>query len=104
VYGSAPAPPSPLRGPGADEPAPEAAIALADAAEGDARIDSYTVVYDRDGAPGRGIVVARLADGRRALGHTPSDRALLEAFAAAEQVGRRGRMRAMEGANLFDPR
>ena len=70
---------------------------------GPGRLDTYTVLYDRDGAPARGIVVGSTSEGRRFVANTPDDRELLESFAAAEQVGRAGRLRHEDGLNLFDP-
>jgi acetyl-CoA C-acetyltransferase len=78
-------------------------VPLAVRAEGAGTLETYTVLYERDGAPTRGIVVGRLDDGRRFLANLPGDRALLEAFAAAEGVGVRGRVRPADGRNEFEP-
>ena len=93
-----------------EEPAPrqalldaQAAPALAAEPSGDATIETYTVLHDRDGAPVRGLVIGRLADGRRFLAATPDDRALLDGLMAREAVGVRGRVTAAEGANRFEP-
>lgn len=90
-------------------PAPEAAprvepVAFAEEAAGEARVETYTVVYDRTGAPAQGIVVGRQGDGRRFLAHLPEDRALLEAFAVREGVGRAGVVAHRDGRNRFEPR
>lgn len=69
---------------------------------GDATIETSTVGYDRDGAPLRGIVVGRLADGRRFLANTPPDRGLLESLTAQESVGVRGKV-TPGTPNLFAP-
>jgi acetyl-CoA C-acetyltransferase len=45
--------------------------AFAEAAEGPAIIETHTVLHDRDGAPQHGVVILRLADGRRALARVP---------------------------------
>jgi acetyl-CoA C-acetyltransferase len=66
-------------------------------------VEAYTVVYDREGAPARGIVLGRTGEGRRFLANTPGDRALLESFVAAEQVGRAGTLSQRDGATVFDP-
>jgi len=90
-------------------PAPEAdgegpAPELAEAPAGRGRLETWTVLYDREGRPERGIAVGRLDDGRRFLANTPDDPAFLEAFAGAEQVGREGRVGPRdEGPPLFDP-
>jgi acetyl-CoA C-acetyltransferase len=82
---------------------PEASVELALEAEGPATIETYTVVFGRDGGPSRGIVVGRLEDGRRFVANTPEDPALAEALAAAEAIGRRGIVSHSGGINLFDP-
>lgn len=84
------------------EAGPEARVPLA-CAEGPAVLETYTVLYDREGAPQRGIAIGRLEGGERFLANTPGDRETLEAFAAREQVGRRGRVRVVSGRNLFEP-
>jgi acetyl-CoA C-acetyltransferase len=84
--------------------APAAPTAFADAAEGEATVLTYTVSYDRAGAPERGIVVGRQADGKRFLADVAADREGLEAFVAAEQVGRHGRVSSADGRNRFEPR
>ena len=95
---AAAAPPEPAA------PAPRPAVAFAEKAEGAARVETYTVVYDRAGAPTQGIVVGREEGGRRFLARLPDDRALLEAFAAREGVGRTGRVAHRDGLNRFEPR
>jgi len=72
-------------------------------ASGPARVETYTVTYDREGAPERGIVVGRLRDGRRFLANTPGERGLLEDFAAHEGVGRQGSVSHQDGRNVFTP-
>ena len=72
-------------------------------ASGPATIETYTVIYDREGAPVRGIVLGRSEQGRRFLANTPADRDLLEAFVAAEQVGRAGIVRERDGRACFEP-
>jgi acetyl-CoA C-acetyltransferase len=84
------------------DPGP-AAIAPLLEADGPAVLETYTVLYDREGAPQRGIAIGRLESGARFLANTPGERAALEAFAAQEQVGRRGRVRCVSGRNLFEP-
>jgi acetyl-CoA C-acetyltransferase len=101
VLGSAP----PTRG--SREPAPPAphaqAVVLALRAEGRGRIETYTVGYDREGAPASGTVVGRLDDGRRFLAQLPKDRALLESLVASEAVGLTGQVRSRDERNEFAP-
>ena len=91
--------PDPLPSAGMEKtPAP----AVAEAA-GRAVVETYTVLYDREGAPVRGIVLGRQADGQRFLANTPEDRSLLEAFVATEEIGREGTLFHRDGSNVFDP-
>lgn len=73
------------------------------APEGEGVVEAYTVVFDREGAPERGIVLGRSADGKRFLANTPSDRSLLEDFVKIEEVGRRGRLSLRDEKTVFDP-
>jgi acetyl-CoA C-acetyltransferase len=88
------------------EPEPAAAgdgPAWVEEPSGAARIETYTVLHDRDGAPERGIVVGRDAEGRRFLAQTPDDRDLLEHFVAREEIGREGRVVRRDDLNRFEP-
>ncbi len=46
--------------------------AFAEAAEGPAHIETFTVLHDREGAPEQGVVIIRLEDGRRGLARVPA--------------------------------
>jgi acetyl-CoA C-acetyltransferase len=70
---------------------------------GRAQIETYTVLYGREGQPTKGIVIGRLADGRRFLANTAEDRAVLEALTAHEAVGTAGVVSSGNGLNRFDP-
>jgi acetyl-CoA C-acetyltransferase len=61
-------------------------------ANGPAVIETYTVAFNRDGAPEQGIVVGRLGDGTgaRFFANTPANSELLWAMTREEYVGRRG--------------
>jgi len=78
-------------------------LPLVASAEGPARIASYTVTFDREGAPVCGVVVGTLEAGGRFLANTPVDRALLEELLSREGVGRRGRVCGVDGKNVFQP-
>jgi acetyl-CoA C-acetyltransferase len=86
-------------------PAPPAAppVVFAEEAAGEGTLETYTVLYDRAGAPERGIAVGRLADDRRFLAEVRGDTARLEAFVAREAVGRRGTLTHRDGRNRFEP-
>jgi len=96
--------------PGAFEPGGSADVAnapgpveISDEAVGEASVETYTLLYDRDGAPERGIVIGRLDDGARFIANTPDDRDALESLAAVENVGRRGAVSVRDGRNRFEP-
>jgi acetyl-CoA C-acetyltransferase len=79
-------------------------VVLREAADGAAVVATYTVVYGRDGAPERGIVIGRLDDdGTRFIANTPNDRECLEQFAAVENVGRSGKVHVRHRSNCFEP-
>ncbi len=72
-------------------------------ATGQAQIEAYTVLYGRDGAPARGIVLGSTAAGKRFLANTPADSTLLEGFVASEQVGAKGMLSQKDGLTIFSP-
>lgn len=78
------------------EPHPEVAIQ----AEGNAVVETYTVLHKRDGAK-KGLVIGRLEDGRRFLSFTSSAPAVLEGMTTGECVGRTGRVNQESGTNIF---
>ena len=82
------------------EPHPE----LATAANGAATVETYTVTHDRNGAPALGIVVARLADGRRCWANL-TDPDVLARMEREEFIGVRGQVRHHESTqtNVFEP-
>jgi len=79
--------------PVAPAPPPPEAVALAEHAEGPARIETYTVVHDREGEPECGIVIGRLEDARRFLAFVEGGRDELASLETSEGVGRTGRVR-----------
>jgi acetyl-CoA C-acetyltransferase len=82
----------------------EAHPALVDEPSGDATVETYTVLFDRDGAPERGIVIGRTGDGGRFMANTPAERRTLEAMTKHEMVGTKGRAaRGADGVNVFVP-
>jgi acetyl-CoA C-acetyltransferase len=62
-------------------------------ATGPIRIETYTVTFDREGNPERGIIVCRTPTGTRAWG-TILDRGTLASLCAEEGIGRTGTLRA----------
>jgi acetyl-CoA C-acetyltransferase len=73
-------------------------------AEGDATVETYTVIFNREGEPEQGIVIGRLqgASRPRFFANTPPDRELMLAMTREEFMGRRGKLRSEDGRNLFE--
>lgn len=82
----------------------EAKPDIATEAEGAAKVETYTVVHGRDGAPYMGIVIGRLEDGRRFVANTPADADVLDLMLDGEAIGRKGKVTTSGGQNIFDPR
>lgn len=82
------------------EPYPELDVA----ANGLGSVEAYTVQHDRDGDPSVGIVVARLADGRRCWA-TITDPGILERIERHEFIGQSGQVRYHEPTQVgvFEP-
>ncbi len=74
-------------------------------ADGPATVETYTVIFNREGEPEQGIIIGRLeGDSRpRFFANTPADRDLMLAITLEEFVGARGRVWPGDGRNLFEP-
>ncbi len=103
ILSSAPPEPGNVYDPPRLEPNDEVPVMLLEEAEGDAVVETYTVLFDRDGTPVRGIVIGRLGNGLRFIANTPQDRGLMDSILAHEFIGVRGRVAHMDGSNLFSP-
>jgi acetyl-CoA C-acetyltransferase len=78
--------------------------ALKEEPSGAATVETYTVLFDREGAPESGIVIGRTSDGRRFISNTPADRRLLESMTKREFIGTTGTVaQAEDGRNVFTP-
>ena len=89
-------------GPVSIDPADAGSLVVSEHVEGQGRVEAYTVLHGRDGAPARGIVLGRLAAGDRFLANTSTDRTFLEDFMREERVGAEGVVRNDDGRNFFD--
>ncbi len=71
---------------------------------GEARIETYTVHYEK-GVPARGVIIGRLlADDARFVANTPADRMdILSWLTTAEPLGSLGQVSNAEGRNTFVP-
>jgi acetyl-CoA C-acetyltransferase len=72
---------------------------------GHARVESYTVLYDRANRPTQSVFMLRLEDGRRSLALGSLERAFIDRITRGEGVGITGVVTAGEGneANRFVP-
>ncbi len=75
---------------------------IAEHAEGNAVIETYTVLHDRKG-PSFSILFGRLNDDRRFIANTPLDMDLLREMETADFLGRKGRVTTKDGINTFMP-
>lgn len=78
---------------------PKAAIAVE--ADGNATIETYTVLFGKEAAE-KAIVVGRLDDNRRFLATTPNTPEILNEMISNECAGRQGTVKHKNGRNLFD--
>lgn len=71
---------------------------------GEARIETFTVVHGRDGAPAMGIVILITSDGCRTLAHVPASdvdmMARLESLAVSP-IGLTGQIKLVDGLQIF---
>ena len=72
-------------------------------ARGGGTVEAYTVLFNREGQPSRGIVLGRTQAGDRFLANTPDDRDSLEAFLTSRDVGSVGKLSSHDGHNRFEP-
>ena len=87
----------------AADPSDPSPVEVVDEASGKAKILTYTVLYDREGDPKRGIVIGELESGPRFIANTPDDRARLEDLVSREAVGRSGTVASIDALNRFIP-
>ena len=72
-------------------------------ANGEATIETYTVMHDKNG-PAYSVLLGRLsATGERFIANTPADKALLQDLQDREGLGRAGVVRHADGLNTFHP-
>ena len=80
-----------------------APVPVVEAASGRGAVETYTVIYGRDGSPERGIVLGRQEDGQRFIANTSTDSATIAQFTEREGVGLTGSLTSRDGLNHFDP-
>jgi acetyl-CoA C-acetyltransferase len=94
---------APPAGASAAERARRAPLAPVKEASGTGTVEAWTVLFDREGQPARGIVLGRTQAGERFLANTPDDPASLEAFLTSRDVGSAGKLSCHDGHNRFEP-
>ncbi len=76
--------------------------AFTDLAEGSARVETYTVMHDREG-PSSAIIFARLDDGTRLIANTEADPQLWAEMERLDFMGRAGKVHNDGERNYFVP-
>jgi acetyl-CoA C-acetyltransferase len=69
--------------------------------EGRGEIETYTVMFDRDGRPERGLVVGSLDSGSRFVALVPPDAQLLEEMTVHDPIGQKGSVTSGTPTNQF---
>jgi len=70
---------------------------------GRATVETYTVIFDRNNIPEKGIVIGQQEDGKRFAAYTPSDPSLLAAMIRDDFCGTQGKVLSKNKINLFTP-
>ncbi|MCX5849035.1 MAG: acetyl-CoA acetyltransferase [Deltaproteobacteria bacterium] len=70
---------------------------------GRATVEAYTVVYDRNNSPNKGIVIGKKEDGKRFAAHTPPDPDLFSAMMREDFCGVGGKVVSTDKVNTFTP-
>ncbi len=83
-------------------------VTFTETPEGEASIETYTVNFDRNGAPASGTVIGRLGDfddprATRFFSVLPVDESLLQSMTESDMIGTRGQVTSVEGMNTFTP-
>ena len=71
-------------------------------ANGKAIIETYTIMHDRKG-PSFGILFGRLTDGSRFIANTPDDKGLLSKMISEDYLSASGKVKSVDGLNIFTP-
>ena len=71
-------------------------------AEGNAIIETYTIMHDRKG-PSFGIVFGRLNNGNRFIANIPEDKSLMNAMVLEDYLGKSGKVKSSQDINIFTP-
>lgn len=74
----------------------------ADDPSGAGKVETYTVLFGRNGEPERGLVIGRLNEGGRFVAFTPPDPAVLNQMVLEDPIGRPGRITPNGETNSFE--
>lgn len=70
---------------------------------GRAMVETYTVIYDRDNKPGKGVVIGKEENGKRFAALTPPDPSLFSAMIREDFCGVTGTVVSRDKINVFTP-
>lgn len=70
---------------------------------GRATVETYTVIYDRDNKPGKGVVIGKEEHGKRFAAFTPSDPSLFSVMIREDFCGTTGTVVSRDKVNVFTP-
>jgi len=79
----------------------QSTVTLVENATGDAELETFTVLYNKQNQPKKSIVVARLESGERCLATTDADQQTLNALIAIEEFNLKGKIDSVDGKNFF---
>ena len=71
-------------------------------AEGAGRIETFTVVFDKNNEPEKAIIIGRLQTGQRFLATTDNQPGTLQALLNEEVIGRSGKVSRARNKNVFE--
>ena len=70
--------------------------------QGRAEVETYTVLYDHQNKPRKGIIIGRLEDQTRFVANTPHDEAIYQSMSNTQTIGCSGKVSANNGVNCFE--
>jgi len=79
----------------------QASIDLLEVASGPAKMETFTVIFDKNNQAKESVVIARLEGGERCLATTSSDQATLHSLMSADEFAIHGELDNTDGKNVF---
>lgn len=71
--------------------------------DGRGTVETYTVIYDRNNLPGKGVVIGKEENGKRFAAFTPPDPSLFSAMVTEDFCGTTGTVVSKDNVNTFTP-